>query len=141
MLPAMGAGQGSRIKRRREELGLSKTDLAKAVGVSRIAIHNWEAADTMEIKRVSLKKLARALKVAEAHITDGGPVMPIREKAPPLDTELLVDVLVGLEQGLEGRTIAVEKRAELIVAIYEMFSEAAARPTRATILQFARRVA
>lgn len=141
MLPFMGAGQGGRIRARRKALEISVVQLAKTVGVSRAALQKWEAADDMQIRRDHLKRLARALKCSEAHIADGGPIMPVREKASPLDVELLIDVLVGLEQGLEGRTIPVEKKAELIVAIYEMFSEAAARPTRATILQFARRVA
>ena len=137
----MGAGQGSRIRARRKALELSVVQTAKAVGVSRAAYQKWEAADDMQIRRDHLKRLARVLRCSEAHVVDGGPIMPVKSPAPQIDTELLVDVLVGLETGLEGRTIAPEKKAEIVAALYEMFSASGARPDRATILQFARRVA
>lgn len=140
ILANMGAGQGDRIKRRRVELGLSKAALGKAVGVSRVTILNWESADSMDIRAAKLKKLARALRVSESYITDNGP-MTTSEGRGALDAELLADCLAGLDEALEGRRLPPERRAEIVVALYEFFASAEAKPTRGQVVQFVRRVA
>lgn len=139
IMASMGAGQGDRIRARRLALGMSVADMAKAVGVSRMAAHVWETADNVEIKHAHLKKLARVLRCSEGHITDGGPVEEHERSSSPLDMELLTDVLVGLEKGLEGRELPPEKKAQIIAALYEMFSDSQAKPERAKILAFVKR--
>jgi transcriptional regulator with XRE-family HTH domain len=140
ILSDMGAGQGGRIAVRRKELGLSKAALGKLVGVSRVTILNWESADAMDIKDSKLKKLARALRVSESYIVDNGP-MAVSEGRGPLDVELLTDCLVGLDIALDGRKEPPERRAEIILALYEFFISAEAKPTRNQVVQFVRRIA
>jgi transcriptional regulator with XRE-family HTH domain len=53
---------GGRIKRFRELAGLSKSDLARRVGVSPTAVHNWEENGVMPRMEVMLR-LEKALEV------------------------------------------------------------------------------
>ena len=53
---------GGRIKRFRELAGLSKSDLARRVGVSPTAVHNWEENGVMPRMEV-LIRLEKALEV------------------------------------------------------------------------------
>lgn len=80
-----------------------------------------------------------------AHGEMDGPLEPTRVEAPSaqpaMDMELLADCIAGVESGLEGRHIAPEKKAQLIMAIYQAFAETGARPSKATVLAFVRRVA
>lgn len=63
---------GQRIRKARQTLGLSLTDLGKLVGVSRSAVSQWERDET-EVTGRNLVKLAAALRQAESWITGGSP--------------------------------------------------------------------
>lgn len=63
----MAAKMAAGIKLKREELDLSKTDLAKAVGVSPTAVWNWEENDSRPRKNV-LREIARVLGVSHDYI-------------------------------------------------------------------------
>jgi transcriptional regulator with XRE-family HTH domain len=54
---------GGRIKRFRELAGLSKSDLARRVGVSPTAVHNWEENGVMPRTEVMIR-LEKALEVS-----------------------------------------------------------------------------
>lgn len=56
-------GMGNRIKVLRESKSLTQQDLAEAVGVTRAAIAQWEAADYVDIK---LQPWLRLLEVLSA---------------------------------------------------------------------------
>lgn len=53
---------GEKIKRRRKDLGLSQKELAATVGVSHVAISQWES-DTNAPKTENFMNLATALKM------------------------------------------------------------------------------
>lgn len=60
-----------------------------------------------------------------------------------LDLELLQDVLEGVESSLEEakRYLPPDKRAELVLNIYEIFRESGAKPDRERILRLVKSVA
>lgn len=59
-----------RIKYKREALGLSKADLARAVNVTTTAVWNWEENGSKPRKYV-LQEIAKALKVSQEYIISG----------------------------------------------------------------------
>ncbi|MCJ2035907.1 helix-turn-helix domain-containing protein [Methylobacterium sp. J-068] len=59
-----------RIKCKRESLGLSKADLARAVNVTTTAVWNWEENGSKPRKDV-LQEIAKALQVSQEYIISG----------------------------------------------------------------------
>ena len=59
---------GERLKKRREELGLSQAQMAKQLGISRPSYFNWEA-DKTRPNQKNLAKLAQLLKVDRAYFS------------------------------------------------------------------------
>lgn len=57
-----------RIKQRRKELGLSASDLAKALGVSRATIYRYESAYIEKLPLPALGPLAHALKCSPEYL-------------------------------------------------------------------------
>ena len=53
-----------RIKKRREELGLSATDVAKNLGVSRATLYRYEKADISKIPSDLLDKMGRIYNIS-----------------------------------------------------------------------------
>jgi DNA-binding XRE family transcriptional regulator len=76
---------GHRIKRLREEAGMSQTELANAVGVSRGLVGQWESHRKKPGREV-LRKLARAIMVNPTVLLDDVRVVPGNHD---------VDVVVG----------------------------------------------
>jgi SOS-response transcriptional repressor LexA len=70
-IPYMEETTGARILRMRKALGLSQDDVANAVGVSRVAISNWENNQIDNMKAGNLFKLAAALKTSAMYILSG----------------------------------------------------------------------
>ena len=60
---------GGRVRERREELGISQEDLAKAVGVSQVAITNLERRDSKSSRNITT--LAQALSCSIDWLTTG----------------------------------------------------------------------
>lgn len=54
---------GEKIKKRREELGISQAELAEMTGISRVQISNYERGACKGATWQNLRKLAAALKV------------------------------------------------------------------------------
>ncbi|WP_162500810.1 LexA family protein [Modicisalibacter coralii] len=63
--------QSTRIKHRRKELKLTQEKLSKAVGVSRVAISQWESDPTIQIAGKNLTKLCQALKCSTDWLLEG----------------------------------------------------------------------
>ncbi|MGY8897757.1 MAG: helix-turn-helix domain-containing protein [Flavobacteriales bacterium] len=68
--------KNTRILRLRKSLGLTQADVAKLVGVSRVAIGNWESDPDIEIGGEKLLLLCSALKKSPQYIIFGkdGPI-------------------------------------------------------------------
>ncbi|MBK0401215.1 helix-turn-helix domain-containing protein [Limibaculum sp. M0105] len=60
----------ARLRKLREERGMSKTGLGKAVGVSTTCVWNWEEGNT-EPRPHNLAELARVLRVSGAYLEFG----------------------------------------------------------------------
>jgi transcriptional regulator with XRE-family HTH domain len=74
---------GGQIKHFRELAGLSKSDLARRVGVSPTAVHNWEENGARPRMEVMLR-LEKALEVSWTQLMTGhdGPEAPSADGAP-----------------------------------------------------------
>jgi transcriptional regulator with XRE-family HTH domain len=74
---------GGQIKRFRKFAGLSKSDLARRVGVSPTAVHNWEENGMMPRMEVMLE-LEKALEVSWTQLMTGddSPEHPSADGAP-----------------------------------------------------------
>lgn len=59
--------KGERIRIRREEIGLSQTELADLIGVSRQTMYKYETDIVTNIPYDKIENLALALKVSEAY--------------------------------------------------------------------------
>jgi transcriptional regulator with XRE-family HTH domain len=55
---------GDRIRRRRDELGLTQAQLAVATGLRQFHISRIESGDIKDVKGETLRRLARALRVS-----------------------------------------------------------------------------
>ena len=65
------AHAGARIRDARKALGMTQGDLARAVGVSRSAVAQWETDRAGQV-RGNLSKIATVLRVSVAYLFDGG---------------------------------------------------------------------
>ena len=65
------AQAGARIRNARKALGMTQGDLARAVGVSRSAVAQWETDRAGQV-RGNLSKIATVLRVSVAYLFDGG---------------------------------------------------------------------
>lgn len=74
------AGLGERIRKRREDLGMSKADLARAAHCSNSAVGQWEKGDTKNLKLDNLFAVADALEVSARELALGE-----AEPSPELD--------------------------------------------------------
>ncbi len=61
---------GEKIKKRREELGISQAELAEMTGISRVQISNYERGACKGATWQNLRKLAAALKVKPNYFFD-----------------------------------------------------------------------
>lgn len=84
---------GLAIAIRREQIGLSQVDLAKAVGVSKATICRWESGDISNMRRDRIQKLAAALNVSPISLLDedtDGLFSDIEKGAPDNDVRSAV---------------------------------------------------
>lgn len=113
----------TRIKKRREELGLSMKDLAAQVGVSAWqTVQQWEKEGGTAPKRDRLKIVADALKTTPEYLTYG----TVAAEVAALGDEMLKSlsaVLTDLEKGMvedrERRRKALSPEAVLIGAAFD----------------------
>ena len=85
---------GLAIARRREELGMTQDELAKAVGVNKATICRWESGDISNMRRDRIQKLASALQVSPTALLDeetDGLFSGIKNNAP--DDEVRSDII------------------------------------------------
>lgn len=74
--------KSTRILKRRKSLGLTQAELALKVGVSRVAVGNWESDPDVEIGGEKLLNLSDALKMSPHKIIFG-----LDKKTIPADPE------------------------------------------------------
>jgi len=82
---------GEKIRRLRQEKGLTMEELGNMVGVKKAAIHKYETGLVVNIKRSTLTRLAQALEVNPEYLLDfdqsantsPGPSMPSEETLIP----------------------------------------------------------
>jgi len=77
---------GSRIKARRQELGISVDDLATKLGKNRATVYRYESDEIENMPLEVLEPLAKALNVTPAYLMGWDETSPI----PPEDDDLQV---------------------------------------------------
>ena len=105
---------GLAIAMRREELGMTQDELAKAVGVSKSSISRWESGDISNMMRNRIQKLAEVLKVSPLALleeeTDGLSPHPNAEPVHPMPVRMVPvfeSVSAGFGAEAENRIIAM----------------------------------
>ncbi len=101
---------GGRIKKRRNDLGLSQEDLAEKLFTSKQMISSYENNKT-ELKVQIVKELAVALGTTSSFIIDGNEAVTYKE-----ETEVLISLFNSIN-GEEVRKIAIEQ-LRLLTKIY-----------------------
>ncbi len=64
------------LKMRRDELGLTLDDVAKAVGVGRATVQRWESGEINNPRRDKIMKLAQVLEVSPMTLVDASDMEP-----------------------------------------------------------------
>jgi transcriptional regulator with XRE-family HTH domain len=65
------SGVGDRIRKARQAMGMSQEHLARAIGVSRSAVAQWETGRTGQV-RANLARIAGTLGVSMEYVLTGG---------------------------------------------------------------------
>ena len=68
----MSAKYGENIRARREELGISQTDLAEAIGIKKQLLWKYESGTVKNIPLPRVEAIAKALHCTTAYITGWG---------------------------------------------------------------------
>lgn len=73
---------GLAIAMRREQVGLTQEELAKAVGVSKASVCRWESGDISNMRRDRIQKLANALNISPLELLNEETEGFVHEKTP-----------------------------------------------------------
>ena len=97
-----GTTIGTRIKARREQLGIKPAELARQVGMSRSYIHAVEHDDVENPSAEALSKIANVLDVSFRELLDGTPEPPKRRHVVNIEigadtTDDILDALKNLQ--------------------------------------------
>lgn len=88
---AIGDGVGKRIQRAREMKGFTKSDLARATGVSTTAVWNWEQ-NELTPRMPTMIKVAACLDVSVDFLQTGSDSAHIvNEKVQPLSVAAMIE--------------------------------------------------
>ena len=125
----MKTGIAERIKIIRESLGLNQKSFAESIGISSNAtISRWERglnfppADTLAVIQEKYGISVEWIVTGQGTMK-GETTRTPRVKPPLLDTDLLSEVIIGVEKAVveERLVFKPEKKAELIILLYEHF--------------------
>jgi len=105
---------GSRLRERRQQLGLTLEEVAQAVGVSKSTVQKWESGTIEDMRLAKAAGLAKALKVSPLWITLN---QGVRGSSPRWGTNPKYGVFAfsGLTQ---AHAKIRRKHAEFVVVIY-----------------------
>lgn len=155
---------GERVRKTREMLGLGQQALATKVGVSLTTIQNYEGGKFPKGEHaVSLAKALGCtidwLLTGEGPVYDpkrtkveyasagmlraGEPIKKIVAKQAALDADLLETVIEVIEEALEDsdRELPPTKKAQLVVAIYDLYQDSKKDVDKTSVLRLVKSVA
>lgn len=140
--PATGDNReiAARLKRVRAELGLSQSELADAIGGSKRGIQDNECGKAAPASAV-LRGLVRLGINANWLLTGEGP-MRVKDLQPgaPLDVARLRLAIETAEEAMQAahRMLHPDRKAELVVAVYDLYSDGLGAPAKERILRLLR---
>ncbi|MGQ0530557.1 MAG: helix-turn-helix domain-containing protein [Panacagrimonas sp.] len=148
-LPESATSIGDRLRAAREAMGLTQPALAAAAGIPLSTQQKYEG-DHRQPGADSLAGYVRA-GISAHWLLVGKPPMLLKDlyAIPPgaLDAEQLKTVIVAIEEALEEFLseqhlhLAPDKKADLILALYELTRDSGTKPQRSTILRLVRSAA
>lgn len=112
----------TRIKERREELGMSVADLASRVSLSKATIHRYESGEIQNIKMPIIYSIARELKVTPGWLSGKTKIKEGLDRKAAIDrykdVNILFDELRAFFESYDniishGKTIREEDRMNL----------------------------
>lgn len=160
----MQTSLGARVKDAREKLGLSQHALAIKVGVSLTTIQNYEGGKfpkgehavslarnlgctidwllTGEEPALTPKRTAEEPARA-GMLRAGEPIKKTVTKQAALDADLLETVIEVIEEALDDseRELPPAKKAQLVVAIYDLYQDSEKDVDKASVLRLVKSVA
>lgn len=107
---------GVAIAIRREEIGMTQEELAKAVGVSKATISRWESGDISNMRRDRIQSLASALNVSPLSLLDDEPsslTEPQFEEHTGAKLTAIKEIResIGISQAEAARRIGISRQA------------------------------
>jgi transcriptional regulator with XRE-family HTH domain len=137
---------GSRIQKRRVELGYSQTDLARGVGIRPASVNDWESGRTKAIDGANLLKAARFLQVdpewvifgkASSHAHPEAP-LPKSSQNVTLDPDMVVETVQALRTywRRRGRDYDIVTNPEDFIWAYAKRLALGDRPAVADLIDF-----
>lgn len=118
------------LKKRRTELGLSQSDIAKAVGVSEGTISRWESGNIANMKRDRIYKLAQVLQIEPSALIFGEVnIQPASDAESERDESIFPDMLLSLRKrsGLSQQELA--DRLGSSKSLISMYESGARKPS------------
>jgi transcriptional regulator with XRE-family HTH domain len=122
----------SRLREERKRLGLDQKSVADLCGVAPKTVGRWES--TIPIPADKLEMLFSC--GVDALYVVAGKRTPVIADAR-VDKSLLAVVMAAIDEALSdnGLTMAPEKKAQLVVAIYDLYAETGKPVDKGTILR------
>ena len=130
-----------RLLSERKRLGLTQQQMADHAGVQKRAYNYYESGERFPDAKVLM--LLSRVGVDVLYLLTNARTPSANPTIARLDKGLLATCMAGVEEGLEasGRIMDPEKKAELVVMLYDLHLAADSPPQKATILQFIKRAA
>ena len=108
---------GERITKARTDAGLSKSALARAVGVTPSSVSQWESGTTQSVEGANLAKIAEACRVDAVWLATGR-ASKIPVDAPPIQVQSAEHPLLDIYQRLSP-----VRQAKLMALAYTLLVE------------------
>jgi len=119
----MSENLGNRIKKIRKALDMTQTDFAKAIGVSKRAVQEWEAGRRSPSEPV-LRQIEQTFNVNPEWLREGKGEMFVEKGKPEKDPlEVAAERIVNIIVEKRGIKISEEKKRKVIKKLAELLRQ------------------
>lgn len=138
-------GLSGRLKQARERLGYTQSDISEAVGSKLRSWQEYERGTRTPGSQVITGLARLGINANWVLIGEGEMLMKDARGAPAgFDEELLRLVIEAVEEALDELDLEIEpasKKADLILAIYDMYADTGVRPDSAKVIKLVKTAA
>ena len=123
------------------DLKIRHEDLLKPLGVTTRGAVGHYLTGRRPITAMQFAALARELKMSMDELmgNGNGNIVELRRRPGSFNAALLKECGAGIDQGLAGLKVPIDRKWDLILGLYELLNDSGGKPTRSTIQQFIRR--